>query len=555
MINFLAEISGPSDTAILPTPSSAYPKNFNIYELDIRIAEGPSWWTEWGGWRDNFQGSNIEIYYGGHFLRPVGKSELLNNANEYTMAIEGGIVYINVPRHTWLYPDYQTEGRTVIPVLSSPLDVGNPSFNLINNTPALFRLAPPSVGVRLSEGYNGINLQQQFSISLINSDGLFDDCDSWNLFNTPAHLKKATKENPAYADFKNIRDGMVENVATSFSSLDITVSDRFRAMNESACRAATEDAFPGIGITEDSAMGKNMPIVYGAKTINLLKLNGHQYFTADGARGVSAVYDRDGYIIPPSTYGFNIANGVITMDEYAPRPSMATVIGKANNKIGEIIVDFAINQANIPWGPTNWNVGEVSDYIENLSPRISIEIRRGNVKRAIGDVLASDMSFFIQQPDGRFTIRRYGQEYATHAIDSKMLTKKPEKDYGKATENYFSSCVINYGFTGKGDYKSFLFYGRETEAEDRYRKIVRRTFDTNLTDEEDARGMAGLLSDRYTALRQTVKIGLGIDTSHMNLLDTVIMDFDVNGRKFSGASKFIIKEIDVAQDIITLEEI
>jgi hypothetical protein len=41
----------------------------------------------------------------------------------------------------------------------------------------------------------------------------------------------------------------------------------------------------------------------------------------------------------------------------------------------------------------------------------------------------------------------------------------------------------------------------------------------------------------------------------MELLDTVNMDITVNGRKFSAAKKFIITEINPAQDILTLEEI
>ena len=92
-------------------------------------------------------------------------------------------------------------------------------------------------------------------------------------------------------------------------------------------------------------------------------------------------------------------------------------------------------------------------------------------------------------------------------------------------------------------------------AESRYKKLVRTTFETNLTSENDARAFAVLLSDRYSLLKQTIKIAIGKDTSNMNLLDTVVIDLNVNGRQFSNANTFYIKEINPSQDSLVLEEI
>jgi hypothetical protein len=50
-------------------------------------------------------------------------------------------------------------------------------------------------------------------------------------------------------------------------------------------------------------------------------------------------------------------------------------------------------------------------------------------------------------------------------------------------------------------------------------------------------------------------VPLGIDTSGFELMDTVIMPLSVNGRLFSGPAFFLIKEINPAQDILTLEEL
>ena len=46
------------------------------------------------------------------------------------------------------------------------------------------------------------------------------------------------------------------------------------------------------------------------------------------------------------------------------------------------------------------------------------------------------MAYFIQQNDGKFTIRKYGESYREHYIVSWIITKQPEKDY-KTMEIFF----------------------------------------------------------------------------------------------------------------------
>ena len=84
---------------------------------------------------------------------------------------------------------------------------------------------------------------------------------------------------------------------------------------------------------------------------------------------------------------------------------------------------------------------------------------------------------------------------------------------------------------------------------------MQKTFETNLTAAADARILAGILSDRYTSMRQVVKLSVGINTAGFELLDRVRVDLDINGRKFSRSADFIITAINHSQDILTLEEI
>jgi hypothetical protein len=165
------------------------------------------------------------------------------------------------------------------------------------------------------------------------------------------------------------------------------------------------------------------------------------------------------------------------------------------------------------------------------------------------------MAYFIQQMDGRFTIRKYGQTYGYHKIPAWSITQKPEKDFSKAQANYFSSCTINYNYKTKEMFDSYFFEDMENEAEDRYRKIIFKIFDTDLKYEDEAVELARLLGERYTIMRQTLKLALGIDTSRFELLDIISIQLSINERHFSKSRDFIITEINPAHDILTLEEI
>ena len=560
MVNFLLTISSEvEDVIIQPTPTTYYVNS--ILNLGARETAGgriyylstgapvSSWWAEWGGRDDTFVGRDIEVRYGEiYLLRLNSFSEMLDTG--FSMFIGNGIAWFNIPtKHPWLYPDYFTDFRQVIKIASSALNPDNPSHAWLDSEKVMVRLETPSVNVKLSNNYNGISLNQNFSVSLINNDGHFDECDSWNMFNTPARLKKTTVPNPAYGDFISIRDGYIESTKTDFDSFRITIADRLRKMNEPVCNVI-EDGMGGFYGIDYNAVGKNMPVVFGRAMLRLQHLGDGRFFTGEGVGSVLRILDRNYDTIATNV---PVSNGVIASDY---NPEYAVVEGYANNRIGEIIRALIEVKAGIPYIPTFWNLGEADGYISS-SPRINIVIGSGNVRQAINEAIKNDMAFFIQQTDGRFTIRRYGEVYATHELPTASLTKRPEKDYAPATENFFSSCIVNY-FTQNdiaGNlYSSLLYDEREELADERYKKKTRKTFDTKLEREVDALGFARRLSDRYTSLKQTIRLAVGVDTSSMNLLDTVVINLNVNGRKFSNAARFIVKEIDAAQDSIVLEE-
>ncbi|MDR0527695.1 MAG: hypothetical protein LBG79_07775 [Spirochaetaceae bacterium] len=572
MIRFLAEIAFRSAVDLHPTPSPNHSRNKNIYYLDIALAPANSYWKEkFGGTFNEYTGTQIELYYS-QFLRHVNTmDEVLTY--EYTFWINPADykVYFNIPKHPWLYPQYEVGGEQVLPFISSALKPDNPSHNVVRGVPAQTRLELPNFTVKLSDSISGVVLNQSFDLVLHNDDGYFDNDAEWNLFNTPVHLKKAVVENPSYSDFREIRSGLAASTSTKFDEFRISVEDKIRSLDDPVCNTIKQEDFPNYTLLE-SAIGKNIPVLYGRKRIkpekiweeknaagNVIKA---RYMLAEYIQSCEEAYDKDGNRITGNLTLENhqvLYNTKLDADGKLIEVS-EVVIRSANftNNAG-VIKDILEKKSNIPFEETFWDISDYYKYYGSNAPFINIIFTSGDVKKAIADILKSDMAYFLQLSDGRFTVRRYGIIYGGHHIDSSMLTQKPEKNYDYAHNNYFSSCAIKYAYTGtnKETYKTFLYDENKAAAENKYRRKRFTEFETDIdiSEGDNVRELAQLLGQRYSTMRQRIKAALAIDTTGMELLDIVTMDLTVNGRKFSNADKFIITEINHAQDILTLEEI
>jgi len=576
--NFIAELAEKFDTVIHLTPSNRWHSSAVntgirgiIYELDI--SEWPAsgnWFMDcWGGRFDTFKGTHIMLYFE-MFLSDVSNMPaLLATPNSLFVDRDRRTVYINLPRHPWLYPEYSTSVERVIPFLSSAINPKDPSNNIVRETRAEVRLNIPNFTVRISDNIAGVYLKQGFSITLKNNDGYFDDEERLNIYNTPLYLGKTVKENPDYPDFKRIREGLIESISRNFNDIHINVADRFKALEEDVCTVVKQTDFDFT--VADGALNSFIPLVYGTRKIVLTRLDETRYMTAENAGQVLDVFDRNGE--PVTVFSFDPGTKVLTVPDIPmldddgnvvidnqgevryvrQNPREALVRGSLNNRIGEVIRDILLNRAKIPETDNNFNLEEFGTYADN-SPRVNFAVTGGSIRAAIEDVIKNDTAFFIQDTKGRFTVRTYGGTYDIREAANFHITQSPEMSDGNAHENYFSSCIINY-VADNGDELSFLFDERESDAERRYRRRVRKTFFTDLTSETDARLLAETLSDRYTYRRHSLRLAVGVDTSDFQLMDRVKADIHVNDRIFSKYTDFLITGINHSQDILYLEEI
>jgi hypothetical protein len=542
----LAEDMGVGNKVLSFSPSNDTARKFNVYESYLGAYPESGYWLDWGGYYDNPVANQIEMYIGGRYLIRV-RSLADCRIQEFSIYDEtvAGTVYINVPVHPWLYDDVKTNPKKIVSFLSAPKNTGNPSDDVFNNEHWPVRLEVPKLTVKLSDVISGLIKYSAFDFTLHNNDGHFDDLEVTNFFNSPSYIRKTWKENPKVEDFITIRYGMAESIKVNDKSMTVSCADLFRTLEEPVSKAVKDLFTQAVKNTDE-----NLPVVYGTVTIPLIETGTLQYAAGENITAVSSVYDKDG-----NTVGFNFdkASGIITA---ASEAKYAVVTGNTNNKTGQIIVDVMKEKAGIAYLASFWDLTETNAYINN-SPVINIAFTGGTVRDAIKNALMSDTVFLIQKNDGRFTLRQWGGAYNQFTVKSWEITRFPEKDYADAQRGYFSSCVIQYGynFYDKTYAGVLLYRDNEDDAEARYHKLVRKEFKTYLSGETAARSLAAKLSGRFSVLRETVQVGLGHDTSGINLLDTVRLELNVNGREFSKYTEWIVKEIDPAQDILTLEPV
>jgi hypothetical protein len=531
------------------TPSNSVSRNYDVYEFYT----GPhvkSWWEDWGGNNDIPVSNRVEIFIGGQFLFPVNS---LNDCCLTPWSIydepTAGMVYINTPIHTWLYDPSESHLRTVGYYSSGPKS-DNPSDDIYNNEHWPIRLETPKLSVKLSDVINGLVKYSSFDFTLFNDDGIFDNAEVTNYFNSPAFIRKSWVENPSVNDFIPIRYGIIESIKIDDKTMQFSCGDKFRTLDEPVS-ITVGDKFPDAVENKDD----NLPVVYGTVKLKPIKIDTNKYVAGENIIGVSSVFDKDG-----NSVGFSFSSGVITTSQEI---DSVIVTGNTNNRLGDVIVDIISSKTRITYIDSFWDLNETNAY-RLSSPTINIVFDGITVRNAVKNALASDSVFLIQKNDGRFTLRKWGNDYGIHSISKEMITKFPKKDFSDAQSNYFSSCSIdyNYDFYEKECKNTFLFTDNEKSAIKNYSKKVRKTFETCLIYSNDCLKLARQLSNRFSTLREQVQVAVGQDTSRINLLDTVYLPLVINDRHFSvipgvtppiDRNTWIVKEIDPAQDILVLE--
>jgi hypothetical protein len=540
-VMFAAELSHEFEIELYFTPTNVVSRRYDVYETYTGKHSSSSWWSDWGGWYDIPVVNRVQLSFDGRNLVQVySLSDCC--ATPYSIYDEptAGTVYINVPMHPWLYESSLCKYMVVLTWTSGPKS--DPTDDIYNDEHWPVRLETPKLTNKLSDVVNGLTKYSTFDFTLFNDDGYFDDAKVSNFFNSPTFIKKTWVDDPTPEDFIPIRYGVAESLKFDNKTMHVSCSDIFRTLEEPVSKVV-KNMF-----TASENKDEDLPVIYGTVKTKLIKIDTNRYVAGENITSVSSVRDRDG-----NSISFSFSGGVISTSVEA---DSATVTGNTNNRIGNVITDIITTKTGITYVESFWDLTETNRYRSN-SPRINIIFDGGTVKNAVKKALQSDTVFLVQKNNGRFTLRKWGEVYQKHSFPNWCITKFPTKDFSSATDNYFSSCSILYGYDFYEDEHktTYLYTLAEKGAKRAYNKIARKEFETYLTSEGDCKTLAESLSSRFSTMRETVKVSIGMDTSAVNLLDTVELDLTVNDRVFSENKTWVVKELDPAQDTLTLESL
>ncbi len=527
-----------------------FDRSANIFIITTKEHPTNNYWTDWGGSYDTPTNQDAEIYFS-QFLQKVTSRAVLI-LTEGSMLIEANNIFINLPKKPWQYSTFDTEYDTVQGYASTvrnelnqsdinyPDSEGNPILHPV-------RLMIPSVNNKLSDPISGTALQPLFRFTLINNDGKFDDTDENNIINTPTRIKRTSVDNPTLEDFNIIKYGLADSVKVTAKGFTVSAADIFRTLTESVTRKFTASAYPS---APSNTLDKDIPVGWGVlDNVPLFEVATGEYIALDPdfIDAATTVYDEDGASI---AFSFDSITGIIT----ATDASTADVRGETSTRLGSIITTEMARVGNIPYVEGPWDKTETDIYLF-LSAKSSLYFPGGTLKTLINDVLKSDNAFLFTKNDGRLTLRQWGQTYASHLIDSWKIMKLPVKDNAEGKKYFMSAVTIQTDKNqSTGDYITEYFDDTQQNAiKEIYNKTKTAVFPTGLVNTADIEDLAERLLNRFGNIAEIFKINLAYDTTEINLLDTVILTMTINGRTMSNKTSWIVREVDPAQDVLSLE--
>lgn len=541
---------------------------YNIFAFSIAplITDPSNYWIAWGGYFDNPVGYGFQILMNAFLNEVYSFTNLYAIQNSFYIDETNNMVYMNIPYRPWQYGDdysslFNNTGSTFS---SAPKDSRNLSdvyYGIVKTQP---RMAIPSFNNKLNDVISGIITYNDFSIMMFNNDGYFDELNIIQYFNMPIQVSKTSEDMTDINDFNIIRKGIIEDIDVNFNSVNIKGVDQFYLMNTDFCRKFTKSDYPNL---DDGDVNSDMPVAWGSVSkVPLVEINRDSADPATWAEYIaldpnyitacSKVYDSNGAEL---TFSIAAGTGVIRVtslddDGEVIDADSADVTGKTNNTIGEIVVEAVVNNENFPYIEGIWDLTETNAYIA-LCAEVGFYFGGGTTRELVNAVLKNDIAYLIQKNDGRLTIRQWGQDYTTWFVDSWLATKKPNKKFQDAFKYFCSSVQVNYGKNYKNSVylSKYIDDTRESEIFGNYKRSFLAIFNTDLTESLEISDLAERLLERFGEVRETLSIGLGVDTFQVDLLDKIQFECTINDREFSKYSTWIIKEADPGQDTIVME--
>ena len=429
----------------------------------------------------------------------------------------------------------------------NPIEPTNATYPDTIGDPILYpvRLSVPKTNNKISDSISGTVKIPQYKFNIKNDDGKYDDVEDLGWFNIPVVLKRSDKDDPVLDDFDMIVSGTIDYPIVKEKSVQLIVNNVYRSLTEEVTKVFNTTDYPNL---PDVNLDKDVPIAYGPDLINVplfqidtTDLDKYVAIDPDYLTAVNTVYDADGLSI-----AFSVSLGIIDAIDAVT----ADISGVVGNTIGDIITSELALKSSILYTSDNWDITETNEYITN-SAQLNFYFRGGTVRQLVDAALKSDNAFLFTKNNGLLALRQWGRNYVIHIIKNwQIMPPFPNKNFKEALKYYNSLASILFEKNISTGIHAKQISSGTNPAFDKERKV---SYPTDLYNTGEITDLGDRMIKRFGTLSEIIPISSGESTIDINLLDEIQIDVTINGRQLSSKTKWIAREADPGQDILSLE--
>lgn len=407
------------------------------------------------------------------------------------------------------------------------------------------------------------------TISLINADGEFDTFQAdHEIYGSMVRILFGFEDN-AYADFKTMYEGYIENLRMNEDIFEIEANDKRKALSRKIPTAVFDTTtYPNL---DPNNANKPIPLLYGAcDNVPVICTNEEESSPASYSFKICDTTDRaitaidtvrvNGVVLSAATISLTAGTFTLSTTNYEPGKTVTADIrgyasgGTLISNGLEILRDILTNHFSRPYGATFYNTTAWASA-ESVAANIAIFIADAvEGWKIIEEISYSLHGNFIVQDDGKFTFRTYD---ATRPIDQtiaywELLDDIFEVAYN--TDEVLISCRIGYDKNWDENIFTDLVHNPdETTIADKFKFYRKRSFETLLTASGSATTFAEAIMAISDDVRPIFKAKTKMQSIDRELSDFVSIEYKPKNRDFLGwmTAEVIGKTVDL--DAMTVE--
>lgn len=398
-------------------------------------------------------------------------------------------------------------------------------------------------------------------VTLINTDGEYDDWRTRNMFSQAARILVGDYD-AEYHDFEKKFSGFVENDSRTFETISITVQDTRKNLTQPiATNTLNQTDWPNL---PDDKVDTVKPVAYGdIFNAECICLNEEEssptYYTFllcdteyNQVESGSVTVYMEGAVISP--YDIDYAAGTFRVVAATVEDNLSDVTADFTVDIKngvDIILDLIYRYDFKPLAASFWDIDEVTTA-KALSRDTSIYIDDDDeLKDIIKNICFDIDALFFIKDDGLYSIRIFDTN-RTIAKEIKTDEWTGDPTISNQGDEFLTSCIIKYKKNQSEDkYSQYENNDYKSDAFNIYKKYRSETFETNLTTLADAQAKSETIMEWSSDIQDIITRATVWDHSDLEIMDFVLCS--PTTRQSQADAKAVYEVLGVQKDFDNLK--